>query len=143
MDILDTYLDDKMYKQFDTMMSIYKKEFPEIFLKLINCRNDISEFHHTLWELPFYKKIIPVSNSLFSSKYIYISDRLAGSIKIFNLYELTYKKFRLNNTFAIEKRLIDATESNDIFVHYMSIAIKSESYDTKIPNELRHYVMTL
>ena len=136
-------LEDKMYKQFDIMMSIYRKEFPEIFLKLINCRDDISEFHHTLWELPFYKKIIPISSSLFSSKYIYISDRLATSVKIFNLYELTYKKFRLNNTFAIEKRLIDEIETTDLFTQYLSLAIKPQSSNTKIPDELKYYVMTL
>ena len=94
-------------KQFEIIMQVLKTSKPELFLKLIGNDQDIYEFHHILWGLPFYRKLYLIKNGFNTLTYIYISDRNTPRSLLFHMYELKYKRLSIPGTFNIEKNIIN------------------------------------
>lgn len=129
-------------KQLQSILDIYADINPEIYLKLIGGDDDLSEFHHTLWTLPFYQKIVQSSKNFNTVKYLFISDRNVSSSNLFFLYELSFSKFSFKGTHSIEKRIIDINENTKKFNECLKTVLESKEQEG-IPFEIVNYTTLL
>jgi len=129
-------------KQFQAILDIYADINPEIYLKLIGFNEELSEFHHVLWTLPFYQKIIQVSKNFNTTRYLFISDRNVSSSNLFFLYELSFSKFSFKGTHSIEKRIIDINENTEKFNECLKTVLESKEQEA-IPFEIMNYTTLL
>jgi len=129
-------------KQFQSILNIYSEVKPELYLKLLDTDEDLSEFHHTLWTLPFYQKIVQSSKNFNTTKYLFISDRNVSSSNLFFLYELSFSKLSLRGTYTIEKRIIDINENNKRFNECLGVVLTSQTQEY-IPFEVVNYTTLL
>jgi len=125
--------------QFEIIMQVLKTSKPELFLKLLGSDQDIYEFHHILWDLPFYRKLYLIKNSFNTLTYIYISDRNTPRNLLFHMYELKYKKLSFPGSFNIEKNIIDIDISREKFKDYFQ-DIQYLEPEISITDDLINYI---
>jgi hypothetical protein len=134
---------DLCERQFNIILEIYSEIKPELYLKLVGDNIDFVDFHHTLWELPFYQKIIYLSSNINTTKYLFVSDRNVSSSNLFFLYEISYSIFSLKGTFKIEKHIIDINENPTKFIKYLSIVLASTNEVDDVPEAVINYTIFL
>jgi len=129
-------------EQFKVMLDLCEKDHPELYLKLLGKDDDLSEFHHELWKLPFYQKMVVSSKGFNTTKYLYISDKNCSSAFLFFIYELTYTKLSLKGTHNIEKKIIDIVEEPEKFRESLD-TIFSNGLADDVPPAIWNYTILL
>lgn len=137
-----TTLDLRATTQYKIMMNVFKQSSPELYLKLLGTDVDIDEFHHILWKLPFYQKMIEISNGMNTTRYIYISDRNCSSNNLFFMYELTFKKYTIKGTHSIEKRIIDVCDDKLEYISMFNL-IYGKKQANNVPTSIWNYATLL
>ena len=128
--------------QFSILLDIIDTQYPELFIKLIGANDDLEEFHHTLWTLPFYQKLVVSNEGINTTKYLYLSDRNTSSSNLFFIYELTYSRFSLKCSCNMEKRIIDVKEDYKEFTESLEKIISSKCAN-HVPNSIWRYTALL
>lgn len=121
-----TSFDYSIQKQYKILMKYAEEYRPELFLKMIT--DDLFEFHHILWDMPFYKRIYQYNNKSFInsvSTYIQPIDGIMYGAEImkFNIYH--YRKNRIYGSFSIEKETINYNEKPELFESYVKYMMKN------------------
>lgn len=128
--------------QFAILLDIIDTSYPELFIKLLGANDDLEEFHHTLWTLPFYQKLVVSNDWINTTKYLYLSDRNTSSSNLFFIYELTYSRFSLKGSYNMEKRIIDVKEDCKEFTESLEKIISSNRAN-HVPNSIWRYTALL
>ena len=128
--------------QHTVLLDICDVEFPELFIKLVGTHNDLEEFHHELWKLPFYQKLVKSHDGFNTTKYLYLSDRNTSSSSLFFIYELSYSVLSLKGTYNIEKRIIDVKENHKEFKKSLELIMMTDMAN-HVPSEIWNYTTLL
>ncbi len=128
--------------QHTVLLDICSDAHPELFLKLIGTDDDLEEFHHELWNLPFYQKLVQTSKNINTTKFLYLSDRLTNSSSLFYVYELSYSVLSLKGTYNIERRIIDIKENHKEFKNSLEQIINNDMANN-VPSEIWNYLILL
>ena len=132
----------KSAKQFRVMMDICFHKYPELYIKFLGIDRDLTEFHHNLWSLPFYQKLVQSSKGINRTKYLYLSDRNCSQSSLFFIYELTYTKFSLKGTYNIEKKIIDIVDEPNKFRESLATIFDTEMANN-VPSAIWNYTTLL
>ena len=82
-------------RQYDLIYETVEQYRPELCLKICQC--DLEEFHHILWDLPFYKKFYLVDTrnrtmKLTTEVYCQVTDPYLYTTELFRLNRWTVSK---------------------------------------------------
>lgn len=110
-----------LYEQYLKLFDLFEKYSPELCITMMSTVDvtDLEEFHHTLWELPFYQRIyhIESESSLFKKTDIFCkidNDNSKSETELFQIEMLTLeKKWFKKEIVAIRKQINLATDSFD------------------------------
>lgn len=126
--------------QYKLLLKYSEKYRPELYLKIVGADDDLTEFHHTLWGLPFYKMSYEVGTTGFFNKtttYIRLIDNQLGySVEMYRFSVVKYTKniFTKNETIVSEY----VTCIDDDFEKYVELIfkdLKPVSFET-LPDKL-------
>lgn len=108
-------------EQYQFIMDTVEKYKPELCLKMFT--DDLDEFHHLLWTLPFYKQIYKVSetNGLFAKEHIYcqVVDSQTNSIELFRIFKWTLTTRLLKGSWEVKREIV---------------SIRTDEFDTLFEN---------
>ena len=124
---------DHRLSEYKTLLKYAEKHRPEWYLKIIG-DNDLDEFHHILWGLPFYKNLYKVEKPTFLNRvttYIQPYDESRYSIELFKFKVFKYRKNFLKGSYAIEKEIIDSREQPELFEKYVEIMMTERPVQPK------------
>ena len=126
---------DHRLSEYKTLLKYAEKHRPEWYLKIIG-DNDLDEFHHILWELPFYKRLYKVEEPTFINRvttYIQPTDKSMYSVELFRFKVFKYRKNWLKGSYAIEKEEVDSRKNPELFEKYVEMMMTETPVQ---PNEL-------
>jgi hypothetical protein len=106
---------------YKTLLKYSEKHRPEWYLKLI-ADDDLDEFHHILWELPFYKRLYKVKDpSLFDRTSVYIQpfDESLYHSELFKFRVFKYRKNLLKDSYVVEKSILTSADNKELFEEYV------------------------
>jgi len=118
---------DQRSYQYETLLRYSERYRPEIYLRIIG-DIDLYEFHHILWNLPFYKKVYKVGKKgLFSTTttYIQLFDDSFYDVEIFKFKVLHHTQNKLKGSYSIEKEIVTSKDSN-LFEKYVEVVMKDQ-----------------
>jgi len=122
-----------LQEQYDQLLSIAEQFKPEWYLQIL-FKGTLSEFHHHLWNLPFYKKIIKTKSGILTDEYISLIDGESNYHHLFKLLRVRYNK----NPFCkykIEKKTLICID--DSFKETLEKIFTGEAVDLKnIPEKI-------
>lgn len=128
--------------QHGVLLDVINEDYPELFIKLVGTEQDLEEFHHELWKLPFYQKLVRIKTGFNTTKYLYLSDRNVSSSSLFFIYELSHSKLSLKGTYNIEKRIIDVKEKPEEFKKSLELIMLTDMAN-HVPSEIWNYTTLL
>ena len=97
--------------EYTLLQELTGDHLPETYLKIVGKGNDLSEFHHDIWYLPFYQRLVEKSKNRNTTTYLYLSDKNVSSSNLFFIYEISISKFSLKGTHSIKKRILNIKDN--------------------------------
>jgi len=123
--------------EYALLQDIIGEYLPDLFLKIVGKADNLGEFHHDLWQLPFYQKLVEKSKNMNTTTYLYLSDKNVSSSNLFFIYEITVSKFSLKGTHSIEKRILNIKENLEEYrtsLKYIIIDNQAKNVSTELWN---------
>mgnify|MGYP004000312275 CR=1 FL=1 len=122
-------IDVRLSKQYNIIFEMLEKQSPETCLRIIGSDDDLEEFHHILWCLPFYNSVYEISNkeTMFNTHKIYckIIDSDIHHRELFTICKLEVSKFLLHREWRIKKSIVNIRDDNE-FTYLFSLILNSE-----------------
>jgi len=138
---MNDYLETKLKtintrkQQYNILLECAEKYRPEWYLKII-IDNDLDEFHHILWELPFYKRMFKVDNPTFLNRvttYIQPTDQSRYYVELYNFKVFKYRKNILKGSYSVEQEIVTHQEQPELFEKYTKVMMVEQTIQ---PGEL-------
>lgn len=123
-----------LYEQYKFLLSSTESTKPELYLKLICSEDDLSEFHHILWKLPYYNKVyhITTKQEILNTTEIYCQIVDAENIysELCKIIVWRMTKYRFSNSWTTKKESISSKsmDFNPLFLKIMDCS-NNISYD--------------
>ena len=129
--ITDLEIKRSLDEQYKVLFNIVEKHNPELCLKLIT--DELEEFHHILWEMPFIDKIYKVSSkeSFFRKEDIFcqIKDSISYSTELLRMVKFTKTKKLFDKKWNIEKELVSIRSPSSEFVELFDKILSTDALE--------------